>query len=146
MNCIVTQQGHQATTSPSGCVLGRTVGLRYGQPYARHDLRHSRPAQGRAVLARMGGLVREVYRDTRFCIVTGDKGVVLRYSAAARHDTAQGGSRHGREGSHDMVPVRAVRAAWVQWACSLGSGCAPGAPNPVLDSVHCFSHCLDHCS
>ena len=24
--------------------------------------------------------------------------------------------------------------------------CAPGAPNPVLDLVHCFSHCLDHCS
>ena len=42
----------------------------------------------------MGGLANEVYRDTRFRIVTRDEGTVLRYSAAARHDTAQGGSRH----------------------------------------------------
>ena len=52
-----------------------------------------------------------------------------------RHDTAQHAPRH-----------RAVREAWMQWALSLGSGCALGAQNLVLDSVHCFSHCLDHCS
>ena len=52
-----------------------------------------------------------------------------------RHDTAQRAPRHS-----------VVRAAWAQWACNLGLGCAPSAPNPVLDSVHFFSHCLDHCS
>ena len=42
-------------------------------------------------------------------------------------------------------PVRGVPPAWAQcaqWTCSLGSRCAPGAPNPVLDSMHCFSHYL----
>ena len=34
---------------------------------------------------------------------------------------------------HDAVRPRLGRSAH-----SLGSGCAPGAPNPVLDSVHCF--------
>ena len=55
---------------------------------------------------------------------------------------------------HDTAPLRAtirrsercLGAVREACACSLGSGCAPGAPNPVLDSVHCFSHCLDHCS
>ena len=41
--------------------------------------------------------------------------------------------------SHNTAPcgrcLGAVRAAC---ACSRGSGCAPGAPNPVLDLVHCF--------
>ena len=36
-------------------------------------------------------------------------------------------------------PGRTMRAAMVHWVCTC-------APNPVLDSVHCFSHCLDHCS
>ena len=49
------------------------------------------------------------------------------------------GPRHGR----DTAGLGVVRTAW---ACNLGSGFALGAPNPVLDSVHCFSHCLDHCS
>ena len=77
----------------------------------------------------------------RTCVQRHDRGLLQhdREGAMTRsrvhHDTAQRAPRHG-----------AVHAPWAQWAHSLGSGCAPGAPNPVLDSVHCFSHCLDHCS
>ena len=51
------------------------------------------------------------------------------------HDTAQRAPRHG-----------AVRAALALCACSLGSGCAPGAPNPVLTQCTVLSHCWGHCS
>ena len=55
---------------------------------------------------------------------------------------------------HDTAPVRATTrpsarracAAWAQWARNLGSGCAPGAPNPVLTQCTVFSHCLGYCS
>ena len=42
---------------------------------------------------------------------------------------------HGR----DTAGLVAVRTAC---ASSLRSGCAPVAPNPVLDSVHYFSQCF----
>ena len=44
---------------------------------------------------------------------------------------------------HSARFLGVVRTAY---ACSLGSGCAPSAPNPVLDLVRCFIHCLEHCS
>ena len=52
--CIVTRQGHQATIRPSECVLGRAVGLRYGQPHERYSTA-TRPActQGRAARSRV---------------------------------------------------------------------------------------------
>ena len=92
------------------------------------------------------------------CYDTAEEPATRRATARAcaqRHD--RGLLRHDREGATPRSRVRhdtaqreprhcAVRVAWVQWARSLGSRCAPGAPNPVLDSVHCFSHCLDHCS
>ena len=66
----------------------------------------------------------------------------------ARH--GQPGLRHGQCWACEMAGARpqygAMCAAWAHYACNLGSGCAPGAPNPVLNSVHCFSHCFDHCS
>ena len=36
-------------------------------------------------------------------------------------------------------PGSTMRAARVRWVCTC-------TPNPVLESVHCFSQCLDHCS
>ena len=91
--CIVTQQGCQGTIGPSGCMLGRTVGLPYGHPRVRHSLRHSQPAReasAPALLARACDLASEVCCDTMFHIVTKDNGTTLRYNAAVRHDTAQG--------------------------------------------------------
>ena len=55
-----------------------------------------------------------------------------------------------RRGSHDTKPnarcVCGLGAVRAQWACSLVCWVCTCAPNPVLDLVHYFSHCLDHCS
>ena len=83
----------------------------------------------------------------------------------AGHDTEQGraatrllGPRYGRPRprysrakAYDTAPLL-VRARGLRAPCARpGSiGCALGAPNQFLGSVHCFSHCLDivheHCS
>ena len=56
------------------------------------------------------------------------------------------GPRHGSADATTWRPARCVRAAWVQWARRLGSGCALGAPNLVLTQCTVLSHCLGHCS
>ena len=45
------------------------------------------------------------------------------------------GLRHGPRHGRNTAGLGAVHAVCAR---SLGSGCAPGAPNPFLDSVHCF--------
>ena len=41
-------------------------------------------------------------------------------------------------------------SAWAHLGAQAGQGCALGAPNQFLGSMHCFSNCLDtiheHCS
>ena len=74
-------------------------------------------------------------------------GPATRSTAGLRYDAVGATTRH---------PARAVRLAWAQCAWPGRSahavGVQPGplgvhlCTNPVLDSVHCFSHCLDHCS
>ena len=95
-----------------------------------------------------------------------DKARLGHDTAGDFRDTTGGRLRHDTYACHDMTLVRATTrpstrrarglgAVRSQWACSLGSRCALGAPNPVLDSVHCFSHYLrtlfmntvhEHCS
>ena len=48
--------------------------------------------------------------------------------AAIQCDTVGGRPQHGASARH----YTAQCAAWAQWARSLGSGCAPIAPNPVV--------------
>ena len=64
------------------------------------------------------------------------------YQPGLRHDRPQAATRPTTRQWHGR-PGRSARGLCVQ----PGSvGCAPGAPNLVLDSVHCFIHCLDHCA
>ena len=51
------------------------------------------------------------------------------------------GPRHGPTNARTRRPKCSVRAAWAQWACRLGLGCVPGAPNPVLTQCTVLSHC-----
>ena len=66
-------------------------------------------------------------------------------TAGLGHGTAGHGLRHDAlcatiqpSARHDMTPCARTRRS--AWACTrrLGSRCVPSAPNPVLDSVHCF--------
>ena len=93
-----------------------------------------------------------IRREARACVAIQtlyrDRGAAtMRYNASLRATIRPPRPTTRPATSHDTVPcarfLGAVRAAC---ACSLGSGCAPSAPNPVLDLVHCFSHCLDHYS
>ena len=95
------------------------------------------------------------------CRDTGQLGVAIRPRCTtirrwglryARHSAqgrarryGRGGLRHGRCSATIRRSARCLGAVRADCACILGSGCAPGVPNLVLDSVHCFSHCLDHC-
>ena len=94
----------------------------------------------------LGDATRAATRDTTHAHGLGAGCVTIQPATWPARPATQSvlGLRHGT-----------VRAAWAQCALPghsalrLGSGCAPGAPNPVLDSVHCFSHCLeslDNCS
>ena len=74
----------------------------------------------------------------QFCIVIGGKGNA-RMRAATRQGTLGTQSRRGpRHGPVRTMTLRSAR--------SLGSGCAPGAPSPILIQCTVFSHCLGHCS
>ena len=72
------------------------------------------------------------------------------YATILRHC----GPRYCATAGHDTAPLRATirRSARclgvvrVASAHRLGSGCAPGAPNPVLTQCTVLSHCLGHCS
>ena len=59
------------------------------------------------------------------------------------YDTADHRLRHDPRHGRDTAVLGIVRAAC---AGSLGLGCAPGAPNPVLTQCTVLSHCLGHCS
>ena len=84
--CIVTQQGVQSTIRPSGCVLGRAAGLRYGQPHTRHD----RPAHRESGMRPRAAWSLGVCHDTKFCIMTGRNNTgcdTTQQHACARCDT-----------------------------------------------------------
>ena len=86
-------------------------------------------------------------RSSLCCDTTGQARNTARHAC----DTVSHKLRHGRcwacntahcaprHGAVRAQPGRTVRAARVRWVCT-------SAPNPVLDSMHCFSHCLDQCS
>ena len=64
-------------------------------------------------------------------------------TAPRRHDTGLYAPQHGAQRALCALPghsARCLGAVSVQYARSLGVGCASCAPNPVL------SHCLNHCS
>ena len=109
-------------TWPLGCVAIRA---RHGQG-KRHDT-----VQEAAIRCRKLRYAQQRPRAGR--------GDTMRDTASQAYDTAGAGPATRR-------CARCLGAVHAAYTCNLGSGCAPSAPNPVLDSVHCFSHCLDHCS
>ena len=64
-------------------------------------------------------------------------------TTGARCDTVGCALRHGQD-TASGAPLYGRPSA--QWARSLGSGCAPCAPNPVLTQCTVLSYCFGHCS
>ena len=187
---IVTQQGHQATIRLSGCVLGRAAKLRYGQPRARHDLRHglrqgaSGPRTRMAwpgvsrdtkIVSCMGAIVcvslwhnGAAIQSSDMACVTAERvrntarnacgmglGITIQFcigggGGGGGDDTTGGNLSIRRSTRHDTtssaLPGHSAHAAWAQCEHSLGLGCAPCAPNPVLTQDTVLSYCFNHCS
>ena len=90
------------------------------------------------------------------CIVIGGEGssaATWHASVRVRAATRQGAPMTRLGGGHDTalyVPQhgaqRTLCAVHASCACSLGSGCAPGAPNLVLTQCTALSHYFGHCS
>ena len=87
----------------------------------------------------------------KVCIVIGgdDREAVTRLSVVIQCATRPARLATQPATSHDTVEHRPTtrprRPTWVQCA-QAGSGCAPGAPNPVLTQCIILNHCLGHCS
>ena len=119
-----------------------------------HDTSGSTCARGLA-----GGLC----RDTINCIMTRGSLAAGLYHDAARSNAAirrtelQYARHNARKGARGIAAIRprgglqhdrlclrhdqakpATRSSVCALCMQAGLGCAPGAPNPVLDSVHCF--------
>ena len=133
--CIVTsgQPGHGHVTIQ--LIVSRQRGIGYGrwlcrdttQPGLQHD--HA-SARHKAKIRRLA------------CNTVGHRAAT---QPGHGHDTAQRVAC--------ACNLSALRAAWAHcarlgrtYACSQGQWVCTCAPNPVLDTVHYFSNCLDHCS
>ena len=103
-----------------------TPGLRYGASALRHRSRGCDTVRNSA--RRHAATRCTAQHVTR----TATRPVRAATRSGVRCDTASGAPLYGRPSA--------------QWARSLGSGCAPCAPNPVLTQCTVLSYCFGHCS
>ena len=145
---VVIQKLYRGWGVTVGVVIQRNQGLRYG-------------AEGCDMRSSVRDMVRSGHEARncvaiQFCIVTEGSCDTALQHMRARNDTA--GHACDMTGRRPLYgPVRtttwrhahglgAMRAARELYVRSLGSGCAPCAPNPVLTQCTVLSHCLGHCS
>ena len=156
-NCIVDEGGDFRSRY-------NVPGLRYGAAMCHDKTLGAATRMAASATRRAVHVQQRLGLRYKFCIVT-RRG--LRHDFVSRHSPTTrcpcattrprygwAHARYGREGGHDTAtvchdttgPASSVRAAWTLCARSLGSGCAPCAPNPVLTQDTVLSHCWGHCS